>query len=105
MLCTRLAAERQLATLESFIQECLHVMTMMSGSVAQQLLYYLQDETTTSQLQHVHPQRHSPASTVDSVRQLCMHTRMLVYNVSVCLCMCMYVGESNCLYNTALYPK
>lgn len=69
MFCyNRLAAEGQLTTLESFVEECLHVVTMMSGSVAQQLLFYLQDETSTSQQQPIHPQRHSPTSTVDSVR-------------------------------------
>jgi len=85
---TRLAAERQLATLESFMQECLHVTTMMSGSVAQQLLYCLQDETNTSQLQPVHPQKYSPALTVDSVRQPCI----VVYVHTLCVFVCVCVG-------------
>ena len=64
------------------------MVTMMSGSVAQQLLHYLQDETTTSQLQPVHPQRHSPASTVDSVRQSFVVIAIVVVVDVVCVLAC-----------------
>ena len=67
----RLAAERQLTSLESFIQECLQIMMAMNCHVAQQLLNHLQDVTGGDQAQQPvkppHPQGHSSEVNDDSV--------------------------------------
>lgn len=68
----RLAAERQLTSLESFIQECLQVVTAMNANVAQQLLNHLQDNVITGDqyqepVKPPDPQSHSPEAHDDSV--------------------------------------
>ena len=56
----RLTAERRLASLDSFIQECLQVVTALNTNVAQQLLNHLQDDVINNDQQPPHPQGHSP---------------------------------------------
>ena len=66
----RLTAERRLTSLDSFIQECLQVLTALNTNVAQQLLNHLQDDVINDDQQPVkpsHPQGHSPKAHDDTV--------------------------------------
>ena len=66
MICLiRSAAERQLASLDLFIQECLQVVTALNANVAQQLLNHLQESFINDDHQPVNPsqlQSHSAKS-------------------------------------------
>ena len=66
----RLAAERRLSSLDSFIQECLQVVTALNTNVAQQMLNHLQDDVINDDQQPVkplHPHSHSPKAHDDTV--------------------------------------
>lgn len=73
MCLLRLAAERRLTTLESFVQECLQVVTTMNANVAQQLLNHLQQDNVMEgdhcqqPIKPPHPQSHSLKAHDDSV--------------------------------------
>ena len=77
-----MAAEQQLTSLESFIQDSLQVVTIMNANVAQQLLNHLQDEIIEDD-QHqqpaipLHPQSHSLEAHGDSVSCVCTYIRKL----------------------------
>ena len=73
VICShRLAAETQLNSLDSFIQECLQVVTAMNANTAQHLLNHLQenvmeDNQTQQPVKSPPPQSYSPKAHDDSV--------------------------------------
>ena len=82
-LC-RLAAERRLSSLDSFIQECLQVVTTMNANVAQQLLSHLQDDVTDGDQQRpVKPHGLPHEAHDESVSCIMHYTHFFIHSTNI----------------------